>query len=239
MSGHSKWATTKRQKSILDARRGSLFTKLSRNITIAAKNGVDPDANFKLRMAVDAARVASMPKDNIERAINKAKDSDTALIEVMYEGFGPFGILVLVEALTDNKNRTFNDVKHIFVKYDCVLGSQNSVVWNFNHVGMIKIKDKISAELELKIIEAGADDFHEFEDYVFVYTTPQNLQTVQNNLIKSGMSPEESSLEFIPKETVSFIGETEKNTIDKFFDDLDDLADVKQCHTNADMNLEL
>jgi len=235
MSGHSKWATTKRQKFILDAKRGSAFTKLSRNITIAAKSGIDPSANFKLRMAVDAARSASMPKDNIERAINKAKDSsDSILSEVMYEGFGPFGIFVLVEALADNKNRTLGEIKNVFLRHGCALGGQNSVVWNFNHVGMIKIKDKISAELELKIVEAGADDFHEFEDYIFIYTAPQNLQTVQNNLIKVGLSPEESSLEFVPKEAVSFTNEEEKNTINKFLDELDDLADVKQCYTNVE-----
>ncbi len=236
MSGHSKWATTKRQKSITDAKRANLFTKLGRNITLAAKNGANPDMNFKLRIAIDAARAANVPRDTIERAINKAKDSQAegSLNEILYEGFGPFGILVLIEVLTDNKNRSLGEVRTIFSKYGGALGGQNSVAWNFNYVGIIKIKDKISPELESKIIEAGANDFKTFDDddYVLVYTTPQDLQTVQNNLIKLKVSPEEAALEFIPKETIQFKNEEEEKTAYKFLDELDDLADVKQCYTN-------
>ncbi|MGE5297540.1 MAG: YebC/PmpR family DNA-binding transcriptional regulator, partial [Acidobacteriaceae bacterium] len=169
MSGHSKWSTIKRQKAVNDQKKGQVFTKIGRNITIAVRSGgsIDPAFNFKLRMALDQAREAGMPNDNIERAIKRgAGEGKEAIEEVVYEGYGPFGTAFLVEAATDNPNRTSNNIKHIFSKHDGNMGAQGSVAWQFSTKGQILVerdRDDLS-DLELVAIDSGAEDVRESKE---------------------------------------------------------------------------
>ncbi len=241
MSGHSKWATTKRQKSVTDNKRGNLFTKLSRQITMAVNNNPNPDTNFKLRFAIDKARSYSMPKDNIEKAILKGSGGAEGVHyeEVMYEGFGPFGILVLVEALVDNPNRVFGEIKNVFTKNGGSLGGPNSVSWNFTKVGLIKASiaaDKISEDFEYQLLEAGAEDFNVDGEEISIQVLPDNLAEVQNKLVKLGLTIKESSIIYTPKETVIYSDkEDAKISITKFFNALDALDDVQEYYTNTDL----
>jgi len=230
MSGHSKWATTKRRKAAVDAKRSSLFTKMTNLITIAARDGGDPSINFKLRMAIDKARSLSVPNSNIEKAIKKGTGElvGDQLEEVTYEGFGPSGVGVIVECLTDNRNRTSGNLKHLFSQYGGSLGSSGSVTWQFERKGQIIINDlKLTEENQLEFIEAGADDFEESDDQVFVYTKPEELEKVKNNLSKFEI--EEASLIWKAKEEI----EAENpDRVNEFFDSLDDLEEVNNIFSN-------
>jgi YebC/PmpR family DNA-binding regulatory protein len=181
MSGHSKWAQIKRTKGVLDQKRGLLFSKLSKKISIAVKEGGgsgDPSVNYKLKTAIDYAKDQGMPNDNIDRAIKAAVGGGAGNIqEVVYEGYGPFGTAFLVEAATDNTNRTFQNIRHIFSKHNGSVGSQNSVVWQFETKGQILVDRSANlAEIELAAIDAGAEDVRESEEGLEVYTKPLDLQ---------------------------------------------------------------
>jgi len=235
MSGHSKWATTKRAKEGKDAKRSSLFTKLSKNISVAARDGSDPDMNFKLRMAIDKAKSFSMPKDNIDRAIKKGSGDDGgARIEsYIYEGYGPGGVAVIVEVLTDNKNRTVSNLKHIFSKHGGNLGGDGSVQWMFEIKGEIILNNtELSDEEELKIIEAGAEDIDNLDEKIKVITSLDDLEKVKNALQSSDFEIESSEMTYRPKEKTEV---SKEEQLLKLLDALDDDDDVNNIYTNTDI----
>jgi len=233
MSGHSKWATTKRAKAVVDAKRSSLFTKLSKNIAVAARAGTDPDTNFKLRMVIDKARVFNMPKDNIERAIKRGSGEGGGQIEsFLYEGFGPGGAALIIEVLTDNKNRTVSNLKHILSKHGGSFANEGSVRWMFDTKGQIFLKqDKLSEDQELKIIEAGAEDII-VEDNVKIITFFDALEKVKNSLQAQGFIVDSSEIVYLAKDKVRV---EDPEQLIKLLDDLDDDDDVNNIYTNTDI----
>lgn len=245
MSGHSKWATIKRQKGANDAKRGQLFTKLSKAITIAVKHGggvADPASNFRLRLAVDAAKAANMPKENIERAISRASGKDAAsLEEALYEGFGPGGFSVLVEALTDNKQRTVSDIKVIFDKNGGSMGNQGSVQYQFEKKGMITVSKagKTFDDIFFLAIEAQAEDVEEEDDTVVIYTKPESLAAVRDALASQGLTIKGAELIWRP----IVINEiTEKHSAEKaiaFLEKLENNEDVQKVYANVDIPEEV
>lgn len=244
MSGHSKWSTIKRQKGATDQKRSAVFTKLGNNITVAAREGGDPSANFKLRIAMDQAKAVNMPKDNIERAIKRGTgELKGATIEkIIYEAFGPAGTFFIIESLTDNKNRSVADIRHIFSKFDCSLGGQNSVLWQFKKKGVIRIMNsELQAmnlekdEFELELIDAGADDMQKENEETVIYVKIENLQKVKGNIESKGIKIEYAEIEYIPKELKKIKNEKDKETIKKLYDALDECEDVSDFYTNADV----
>jgi len=238
MSGHSKWATIKRKKAATDAKRGKIFTRLIKEITIAARQGGgDPDGNPRLRLGIDNAKAANMPADNIERAIKKATGQleGATYHEVMYEGYGPGGIAILVEAATDNKNRTFNEIRHTFTKNNCVLGEVNSVAWMFEHKGVISVKREGKTEDEMMeiILDAAADDLHTEEDIFEVVTTLESFEPVRKFLVEKKMNVENASLQWIAKNLVEISGENSEKLM-KLIDAVEECDDVQNVFTNAD-----
>jgi YebC/PmpR family DNA-binding regulatory protein len=239
MSGHSKWATIKRQKGVADARRGQLFTKLAREIIVAARQGGgNPEANFKLRLVIQKARDNNMPIDNIDRAIKRGTgESGTgSLVELTLEGYGPSGVAILVAALTDNKNRTLSEVRNVFSKHGGNLSESGGVAWQFETKGIITIdKTGIDADdIGLTAIDAGADDVKIESDYVEIYTTPQNLEAVRKaveekaKIISADVSP-------LPAQTV-LLAEKEAIQTLKLLDHLEELDDVQQVFSNMDFS---
>ncbi|MEI6288444.1 MAG: YebC/PmpR family DNA-binding transcriptional regulator [bacterium] len=243
MSGHSKWAKTHRQKQATDAKKGMAFTKIANLITIASREGGgDINANFKLRLLAEKARAANMPKENVERAIKRGtgEGADGKVFEeVTYEIFGPSGTKFIVEALTDNKNRTVGEIKTILNKNGGQLGALNSVSWIFNRLGVSsleadQLKDKNHDDLELVLIDAGAQDIEKNEDGWEIRTAPENLNQIVVALKSANLEPKESSIVYLPKEIMSVTDEDGQNQIDKFYNLLDDLDDVTNVYTNAD-----
>lgn len=237
MSGHSKWATIKTKKAATDAKRSNVFGKLSKAITVAARNGVDLDMNFKLRLAVDKAKAANMPKDNIEKAIAKgAGNLDGEQIEeIIYEGYGPGGVAILVEATTDNRNRTSSEMKHIFSKNNGSLGSSNSVQWMFEHKGILRINDdqfKDKEEFMLELIDLGAADVAEEQGGLTVYCEFENFEKVKNALEKKNISFAYAEIEWIAKDEVE-VDQATKDKLEKMFADLEENEDVTNYFTNA------
>ena len=206
MSGHSKWSTIRRKKEINDQARGKLFSKLSKAISVAVKSGggPNPDMNLKLKVAIDAARSANMPKENIDRAISRAADVAN-LEEVTYEGFGPGGVGVIVEAMTDNRNRTVQELKQIFDRNEGNLATPNSVAFNFDVVGMIVLPASIAKDEEamLKLIDMGVEDINADEEGVFVYTKMSELSAMRQRLEEVEISVEDSNIVRRPKMTVN------------------------------------
>jgi YebC/PmpR family DNA-binding regulatory protein len=240
MAGHSKWAGIKHKKAIVDARRGKLFTKLARAITVAAKEGGgDPDANPALALAVQKARDASMPKDNIERAIAKGTgegaDAD-ALETVVYEGYGPGGVALLVEALTDNRNRTGSEIRHVFSKHNGNLGEPGSVAYLFDKRGVIVVDATRWSEDDLLVaIEAGALDVSVDDDVFEILTQPGDLTAVRAALEEAGVELESAEVAQHPKTRVPVDEET-ANKLMRLIDALEDNDDVGEVHGNFDMD---
>ena len=238
MSGHSKWSTIKRKKAAVDAKRGKLFTKLIKEITVAARNGGgDPGANPRLRLAVDNAKSANMPLDNIERAIKKATGEleGTVFYELMYEGYAPGGAAILVESVTDNKNRTVAEVRHIFNKYGGSMAESNSVAWMFERKGIITLprQDKPEDDMMEIILEAGADDLMTEEDFFEVTTTLESFEPVRKALIDSQLEIENASLQWIAKDALEISGDNVEKVM-TIIDHLEDIDDVQNVYTNAD-----
>lgn len=241
MSGHSKWATIKRQKAVTDSKRGALFTKLGNNIAIAARGGADPDTNFTLRLAVDKARAANMPTANIQRSIDRGsgKLGGDQIQEVLYEGYGPGGVAILVECATDNLNRTYPEVKLAFSKHGGNIAEKGAVAFQFERKGMIRVKGK-GDDLLLAAIDAGADDVQEEDDDgSIIYTDPKKLAEVRNNLQKADVEIEEAELTFIPKQITTITDENTAGKIIRLMDALDDNEDVTATHVNFDIPEEL
>ncbi len=237
MSGHSKWATTKRAKEAVDKKRGKIFTKLTNEIIIAAREGGDPTMNFKLRVAMDRARAANVPKENIERAIKRGTGEDGGAVveELIYEGFGPAGAAVIIKSLTDNKNRSASEIKHVFTKHGGSVAGSGAVMWMFLKRGAIRIPKQPLADIELQLIEAGAEDIREEEENIVIYTKVEDLQKTKTALEKSGFTISDTDIEFAPKESKKITDESEKEKLENFFNDLDDLDDVSDFYTNVEM----
>ncbi len=244
MSGHSKWSTIKRKKGANDAKRGKIFTKLIKEITIAARmGGGDPAGNPRLRSAITAAKAENMPKDNIARAIKKGTgDLDGAVYEeILYEGYGPGGVAVLVETMTDNKNRTVADVRHFFAKSGGNLGESGCVAWMFDKKGSIVIDKEGVDEEELMdlAIEAGAEDVVEEETTFQILTEPDDFSEVVEALEKAGIKCQEAAIAMIPKNTVEVTEEKTARSLLKLLDNLEDNDDVQKVHANFDISDEL
>jgi YebC/PmpR family DNA-binding regulatory protein len=239
MAGHSKWASIKHKKKATDAKRGALFTKLTRAITVAAREGGgDPEGNPSLALAVQKAKDASMPKDNIERAIAKGTgaDQDAAAIEsITYEGYGPGGVAVLVEALTDNRNRTSSDVRHAFSKHGGNLGEPGSVAWIFEKKGAIVVDaDRYDEDDLMPAIDAGAEDVDADGDVMEVVTGPAELAAIRAALEQAGVEIQSAELVMRPTNRVE-LDEGQAGTLMKLLDTLDDNDDVQAVHANFDV----
>ncbi len=233
MSGHSKWATTKRQKAVVDAKRGALFTKIANQIAIAARSGTDPNMNPSLAMMLEKARQANMPKVNIERAIARVADKNAAaLIEETYEGYGPGGAGIIIEVATDNKNRTMPEVRNALSKNGGRMADPGSVMFQFARKGWIEVSDK-GEEAMMVALDAGAEDVDESEDGLIVLTAPSDLMKVRANLIDGGLTVTNAELKYIPTSSVSVTGDDEEK-LGRLLDALDDLDDVTAVHTNAE-----
>ncbi len=243
MSGHSKWSTIKRKKGAADAKRGKIFTKLIKEITISAREGGgDPGANPRLRLAIDNAKAANMPADNIERAIKKATGELEGVTyhELMYEGYGPGGVAMLIEVATDNKNRSVAEVRHLLSKYNGSMGENGSVAWMFNRKGIITlpIQNKSEDEIMDIVLEAGAEDLHTEEDFFEVQTDLESFEPVRKALVAADLQIENASLQWIAKNTVNIGGEDAEKVM-KIIEVMEDSEDVQNVYSNADFDEDL
>ncbi len=240
MSGHSKWATIKHHKGAADAKKAAVFTKLAYAVTMAAKTGGgDPEFNFTLRLAVDKARASNMPKDNIERAIKKGTGelAGEQIVEIIYEGFGPGNSAVVIESVTDNKNRAVSNIKHAFLKNSGTLGGPNSVMWMFDKFGVIRIAQEDfdvarKDEFELACIDAGAQDIKFETEGVSVFTQPTDLKKIKDAVEALNFKISHAEFEYVPKEHIK-ISDEDQTALETFFSDLDELEDVNNYYTNV------
>jgi YebC/PmpR family DNA-binding regulatory protein len=236
MSGHSKWSTIKREKGAKDAARGALFTKLGHAIAIAARSGEDPSMNFALRLAIDKAKAANMPTANIQRSIDRGsgKLGGEQIQEVLYEGYGPGGVAVLVECATDNINRTYPEVKLAFSKHGGNIAEKGAVAFQFERKGVIRVKGK-GDDLMLQALDAGAEDMQEEGDESVMYTDPRDLAKVRDALNQAGVEVTEAELTYIPNNTVEVMDAATAGKIMRMMDALEANDDVTNTHVNFDI----
>jgi len=248
MSGHSKWSTIKRQKGAKDTARGALFTKLGHAIAIAARAGADPEMNFTLRLAIDKAKAANMPMANVQRSIDRGsgKLGGALIQEVMYEGYGPGGVAILVECASDNLNRTYPEVKLAFSKHGGNIAEKGAVAFQFDHKGMIRVKnaDLTVDDMLMQAIEAGAEDVQEeqAEDGTaesVIYTDSKELAKVRDALKEAGLEISEAELTYVPNNTVEVTDAATAGKIMRLMDALDACDDVTNTHVNFDIPEEL
>ena len=242
MSGHSKWSQIKRQKGAADAKRGQLFTKLGREVTVAAREGgPDPEANPRLRLAVQRAREANMPMDTIDRAIKRGSGSGegAALEEVTYEGYGPAGAAIMVVALTDNRNRTVAEIRNAFTRGGGSLGESGCVAWNFESRGVIAVEPdgKDPEEVALEAIDAGADDFSVDDGSIEVYTAPGGVEAVRSALEERALKVVSAETAMVPKTTLK-VDPKDAAAVLKLMERLEDLDDVQRVYTNIEFSDE-
>ncbi len=240
MSGHSKWSSIKHQKGVTDARRGQLFTKLTREIIVAVRQGgSSPEANFRLRLAIQKARDNSMPLENIERAIKRGSGTmeGAALVEMVLEGYGPNGAAILVQALTDNRNRTLQDVRNIFSRHGGSLGESGCVAWLFDSEGLITIRtDELDTEeLALEAIDAGAEDVKVETSFVEIYTKLEELEMVRKALEEKNLPITSAELSMVPKTMVELEEKPALHTL-KLLDKLEELDEVQRVSSNVDFS---
>ena len=240
MSGHSKWSTIKHKKAAADAKRGKLFTKLIKELTIAARlGGGDAEANPRLRAAVSAAKAANMPQDNIKRALAKGTGElpGTTYEEVVYEGYGPGGVAVLVETLTDNRMRTTPEIRHLFGKHGGSLGEPNSVAWIFVKKGLLRVPRSTVEEERLMelVLEAGADDLSDDGEHFVVTTTQEAFHEVQQTLEQTGIVPSDASIVMEPQKTVELAGKKAQECL-KLLEVLEDHDDVQNVYANLEVD---
>ncbi len=246
MSGHSKWSTIKHQKGAADAKRGVLFTKLSRDIALAVRDGggVDPDMNFKLRLALDRAKSNNMPQDSISRAIKRGSgegSDDESLEQVTYEGYGPGGGAILLQAVTTNRNRTAADVRSAFNRGGGNLGESGCVAWNFELRGVVTIDiedEERAEELGLIAIDAGAEDLQIDEGVLEIYAPVESLQDVQKSIESERVPVRSAEMSMVPKTTIALADREAEQTL-RLLDALEDLDDVQKAFTNADFPPEV
>jgi len=235
LSGHSKWSTIKREKGAKDAARGAVFTKLGNAIAMAARSGPDPETNFTLRLAIDKAKAANMPSANIQRALDRIKDKSAAqLQEVMYEGYGPGGVAILVEVATDNLNRTYPEVRLAFSKHGGNIAEKGAVAFQFDHKGMIRVKGT-GDELMLQVLDAGAEDMQEEGEESVIYTAPTDLAKVRDGLREAGLEVTEAELTYVPNTTIEVTDADTAGKIMRLMDALDAIDDVTNTHVNFDI----
>ena len=238
MSGHSKWATTHRQKAVVDAKRGAIFTKLGNQIAIAARGGTDPALNSSLAMAIEKAKAANMPSANIQRAIDRVADKNAAALEeITYEGYGPGGVGIIIETATDNRNRTLPEVKTALVKNGGRIADAGSVAFQFTRKGVINVEGT-GEELLLQVLDAGAEDVVEEDGELIVYTELKDLASVRNKLVEQGLKVKDAELRYIANTPVEIADSETAQKLMKVVDALDDLDDVVNVHTNADITAE-
>ncbi len=238
MSGHSKWATTHRQKAVVDAKRGAIFTKLGNQIAIAARGGTDPTLNSSLAMAIEKAKAANMPSANIQRAIDRVADKNAAALEeITYEGYGPGGVGIIIETATDNRNRTLPEVKTALVKNGGRIADAGSVAFQFTRKGVIAVEGT-GEELLLQVLDAGAEDAVEEDGEIIVYTELKDLASVRNQLVEQGLNVKDAELRYIANTPVEIADSETAQKLMKVVDALDDLDDVVDVHTNADITAE-
>ena len=233
MAGHSKWSQIKRAKGVNDVKRGALFTRIGNQIAVAARSGTDPELNPSLAAVIEKAKSANMPMSTVERAIKRVSDKDSIqLEEILYEGYGPGGIAILVECATDNRNRTYPEVKHAFTKHGGSIGESNSVAFQFERKGVIVVKASGENAL-LEVLEAGAEDAVENEDVIVAYTDPKDLHEVKLKLNQAGLETESAELSYQPSNTVELDEELESK-LEKIIDSLEDLQDVVNVSHNGE-----
>lgn len=235
MSGHSKWATTKRHKAVIDSKRAGVFTKIGNLISIAAREkGGDPEINFSLRLAIEKARSVNMPKENIERAIKRGtgEGGSQHLEEITYEGFGIGGGAIIIETVTDNRNRTFSEIRHILSKHGGTLGAQNSCLWMFEKKGIITLKTSILTEnQELTLIESGVDDIITQDATILLVTKPELLQVIKSKIENLSLESEQAQLSYEPKTTIT-LSQEDQEKMEKLFYELEDHNDVLTVYSN-------
>jgi len=244
MSGHSKWSTIKRKKGAADAKRGQLFTRLAREIVIAAREGGgDPESNFKLRLAVDKARASNMPKENIERAIRRGSGEDkdgVAFESVMYEGYAPHGVALLIQAVTDNRNRSVSDIRRVLSRHNGSLGEGGSVSWQFSRKGYLAVdaSQRSPEEIFEMAVEAGADDVITTEHTVEIITPVEAFQAVRERLAEAGLAPDEAELRMEPSTKVE-LEQAEAVQVMKVVEQLEELDDVQNVYSNLSITDEV
>ena len=238
MSGHSKWATIKHKKGALDAKRGKMFTKLIKEISVAARNGGDPESNPRLRTAIAAAKAENMPADNIKRAIQKGTGElpGASYEEAVYEGYGPGGVALILEITTDNKNRTLSEIRHILSKHGGNLGANGCVAWMFNKKGYVVVeKDKADEAALLELVsDAGAEDMAEDDGNWEIFSPPQAFQQVVEKLKGANIAPAAAEVSMIPQSHVKLSGK-EANQMLRLMDELEDHDDVQHVYANFDI----
>ena len=239
MSGHSKWATTHRQKAIVDAKRGAIFTKIGNQIAIAARGGTDPATNSALAMAIEKAKAANMPNANIQRAIDRVNDKNAAALEeVTYEAYGPGGVGIIVEAATDNKNRTYPEIRTALTKNGGTMADAGSVMFQFTRKGVIRVA-ATGEDALLQVLDAGAEDAVEESGGLTVYTDMKDLAKVRAALVQAGLNVEDAELQYVANNDVP-VGDIETaSKLMKVLDAVEELDDVTNVHTNADITVDI
>lgn len=244
MAGHSKWANIKHRKAAMDAKRGQLFSRLTRELIVAAREGgPDPETNLRLRLAIERARAANMPKENIERAIRRGAGLEKGaeqFEELLYEGYGPHGVAIIVRVLTDNRNRTVAELRRIFSRHGGSLAESGAVMWNFEKKGYIAIRpDGQDPERIFELaIEAGAEDVEISEDLVEIYTAPEDLQAVRQSLLQAGLTIDNAELTMWPRTRVT-LDDHATTSVMSLVDALEELDDVQQVYSNLEISDEL
>ncbi len=241
MSGHSKWSSIKHQKGAADAKRGKVFTKLGAAVTIAARlGGGDAATNPRLALAIDMAKKNNMPKDNIDRAIKRGTGElgGAAAEEITYEGYAPGGTAVLIQTLTDNRNRTIGEVRAVFNKYGGKLGEAGSVAYLFNNKGLITITSdgKSTDELELAIIDSGAEDYEITDEGYTIYTDPKSLESTRQSLESAGLNITNAEISYVPSQTITISDEKTANQIIRIITALEELDDISEVISNFDID---
>ncbi len=239
MSGHSKWSTIKREKGAKDAKRGAIFTRIGNQIAIAARSGIDPTMNSALAMAIETAKQANMPAANIQRAIDRVADKNAAVLEeATYEGMGPGGVGIIIETATDNKNRTFPEVRSALTKNGGRVADSGSVMFQFSRKGVIRVA-ATGEDALLAILDAGAEDAVEEDGAITVYTDQKELAKVRQAIKDAGLTVEEASLQYVPNANVVIDDVETAQKVMKIMDALEDLDDVVDVHTNADITADI
>ena len=239
MSGHSKWATTHRQKAIVDAKRGAIFTKIGNQIAIAARGGTDPTTNSALAMAIEKAKAANMPNANIQRAIDRVNDKNAAALEeVTYEAYGPGGVGIIVEAATDNKNRTYPEVRTALTKNGGTMADAGSVMFQFTRKGVIRVA-ATGEDALLQVLDAGAEDAVEESGGLTVYTDMKDLAKVRAALVQTGWKVEDAELQYVANSDVPVDDVETARKLMKVLDAVEELDDVTNVHTNADITVDI
>lgn len=239
MSGHSKWSTIKREKGLKDAKRGAVFTRIGNQIAIAARGGVDPSMNSSLALAIEKAKQANMPAANIQRAIDRASDKNAAVLEsATYEAMGPGGVGIIIETATDNKNRTFPEVRTALTKNGARMADAGSVTFQFTYKGVIRVEETGEDAL-LMILDAGAEDVVEEDGETVVYTDQKELASVRQKIVDAGLKVLAAELQYVPNHTVEISDVEAANKLIKILDAVDDLDDVVNVYNNADITADI